>query len=295
VEKMLKLKIDENEIIRSEIASLPIENKRSSKYELKGIMLSHSKVEEDFILVKCKDFKVTKRIITLAHFLNIKAQLFQNARLNNENPKKTKKSQENQRSTIVQLEKILTPNPPETFPSQKSIQSFLRGLFLNSGYLITKNGYHLEIITNKEIFGFLYTLLEEIGFNFKIRKTNSYCLFLKNFREIASFLAYIHVHNFCAHLEAEAIKKEANSEINREVNYETANIKRQIKASMEILRSIDILEKSENYYNLPIKWRKMIDLKKDYPLLSMKEIGEHLGMSKNQVSSVFRQIRKLTI
>ena len=103
------------------------------------------------------------------------------------------------------------------------------------------------------------------------------------------------MHNFCAHLEAEAIKKEANSEINREVNYETANIKRQIKASMEILRSIDILEKSENYYNLPIKWRKMIDLKKDYPLLSMKEIGEHLGMSKNQVSSVFRQIRKLTI
>ncbi|AWB10933.1 MAG TPA: DNA-binding protein WhiA [Thermodesulfobium narugense] len=291
---MLKLKKDENEIIRSEIASLPIENKRLSKFELKGIMISHSKITGRDIVVKCKDFKVAKRTIMLAHFLNIKTQLYQNSRQNIQIPKKLKTSQENQKTTTVKLEKLLLPDPPETFPSQKSIQSFLRGLFLNSGYLSTKNGYHLEIITNNEIFGFLSTLLEDVGFNFKIRKTNSYSLFLKNFREIVSFLAYIQVHNFCAYIEAEAIKKEVNNEINREVNYETGNIKRQIKASLEILRSINILESSENYCRLPIKWQKMIALKKNHPLLSMKEIGEHLGMSKNQVSSVFRQIRKLT-
>ncbi|AEE15236.1 Sporulation regulator WhiA [Thermodesulfobium narugense DSM 14796] len=284
---MLKLKNDENEIIRSEIASLPIENKRLSKFELKGIMLSHSKANDKGIIIKCKNFKVAKRTIMLAHFLNIKTELYQKS-------KKSKNSQETQKTTMVKLEKFLLPDPPETFPSQKSIQSFLRGLFLNSGYLSTKNGYHLEIITNSEIFGFLSALLEEIGFNFKIRKANSYSLFLKNFNEIVSFLAYIQVHNFCAYLEAEAIKKEANNEINREVNYETGNIKRQIKASLEILRSINILESSENYYKLPIKWQKMMALKKDHPLFSMKEIGEHLGMSKNQVSSVFRQIRKLT-
>jgi DNA-binding transcriptional regulator GbsR (MarR family) len=39
----------------------------------------------------------------------------------------------------------------------------------------------------------------------------------------------------------------------------------------------------------------MIALKKSQPMLSMREIGEYLGMSKNQVSSVFRQIRKLAI
>lgn len=294
VDKMMKVKNDESEIIRGEIASIPIENKRLSRYELKGIMVSHSRVIEKNVYIKCKDLKVAKRIIMLAHFLDIKTQLHQKQRINKESDD-TKILQENQKTTIVSLQKLVLPSPPETFPSQKSIQSFLRGLFLNSGYLSTKNGYHLEIITNNEIFGFLSTLLEEIGFNFKVRKTNSYSLFLKSFREIASFLAYIQVYNFCARLEAEVIKKEANRDITREVNYETANIKRQIKASLEILESIDILESSENFYKLPFRWRKMITLKKSQPMLSMREIGECLGMSKNQVSSIFRQIRKLAI
>ena len=153
---------------------------------------------------------------------------------------------------------------------------FLRGLWGASGGLyFPKNGYSLSlIISNPDSRKFSENIISKTKLSW-IKRRNEFNL--RNHDDIVTFLNNIGLVTSALRLEDIAIFKSIRNQINRTQNYETANITRSIKASLEQTRLAKKIIDENLIDSLPEKLKNLVIARLNNPEASLSELGENLN------------------
>lgn len=85
------------------------------------------------------------------------------------------------------------------------------------------------------------------------------------------------------------------NDIQRKVNYETANITKTVVASQRLVECIELIQREMGLSALPDTLRELAQLRWEEPDLSLKEIGEKLNppLSKSGVNHRMERLLKI--
>lgn len=174
-------------------------------------------------------------------------------------------------------------------------RAYLRGAFLAAGSVNKpKAEYHLEIrcehITHAED-------IMELMYQFDLdphqtEHKKKYVIYLKKYDDIATMLNIMGAYNSLLELENVQIFKEIKNNVNRRVNFETANLDKTVKAAMEQIEDIELIEREKGLDNITESLREIALLRKENPYASLKELGEMLDPTLSK-SGVYNRIRRL--
>jgi len=175
-------------------------------------------------------------------------------------------------------------------------RAFLRGIFLACGSITDPNrGYHLELaagdrdcaIRIQEIIG-VFELEAKI-----IERKSGYVVYMKEGAAIADFLNVIGAHSAPMNFENVRILKEMRNSINRQVNCETANIKKTVSAAARQMEDIQYIHDRIGFGNLSENLSQIARLRLENPEVTLKELGEMLEPPIGK-SGVNHRLRKLS-
>ena len=177
-------------------------------------------------------------------------------------------------------------------------RAYLRGWFLAAGTVTDPEGhYQLEIVTKDESRAFFINeILKTFDIEGKItkRKGNS-VLYLKEGQKVADFLGLIGATVALMEYENARIVKEVRGRINRQVNCETANIKKTINASARQVEQIEYIRETIGFDQLSDSLAQIAKMRLEYPDVSLKELGEMMDppLGKSAVNHRLRRLSEL--
>lgn len=175
-------------------------------------------------------------------------------------------------------------------------RAFLRGIFLTSGSVTDPNsGYHLELVAgNMARAARIQEMIGIFGLEAKIveRKRN-YIVYMKEGAAIVDFLNVIGAHLALMEFENVRILKEMRNSINRQVNCETANIKKTVSAASRQTADIRYIHGTIGFGNLSDNLSQIARLRLEHPDVSLKELGQMLEPPIGK-SGVNHRLRKLS-
>jgi hypothetical protein len=180
--------------------------------------------------------------------------------------------------------------------SRKLVQAYLRGLFLGSGSVNSpQSEYHLEFRCERSS---LAADLKELlaRFNLAAHQTEhrgNYVIYFKSYAEVVKVLNIIGAHQAMLKMENDHIVKELKNNVNRRVNFETANLEKSVAAAMDQLEYIDIIEREQGLESLTAGLQEIAILRRENPYASLKELGELINLSKSAVNHRLRRIKKI--
>jgi len=177
-------------------------------------------------------------------------------------------------------------------------KSYLRGVFLGGGSVNDPHGeYHLEIRCDHESHAQdLIQLLKIFELSAHINKHKSkYVVYLKRFNDITAYLNLVGAYKAQLKMEKAHLLKDVKSNVNRKVNAETANLDKTVRAAMEQLADIKVIEEKNGLDQLSKGLVEIAELRKKHPYASLKELGELLDppLSKSGVNHRLRRLRKI--
>ena len=180
--------------------------------------------------------------------------------------------------------------------------AFLRGAFLGRGSITDpqKSDYHLELVTENEEFahGLVY-LMDLCGFKAGLsvnRRKDFFVVYLKDADAIGSFLSFIRAYTAYLHLEEMRIIKGMREEVNRQVNCETANLEKTLRAAWKQVEILSALAGKAGWLdNLPEKLRETALLRLENPEASLRELGRMAvtPVSKSTMNYRMRRVLKI--
>ena len=159
-------------------------------------------------------------------------------------------------------------------------RAFLSGAFLGGGSVNDpKKSYHLEFDTKrKEYATDVLSVLEEEGINAKLTsRKGRYVVYVKDYESIAAVLGLIGAGYAALELYNISVEKEIRNDVNRQVNCDNANMKKQGKAASEHLHAIAVIERKIGLGALSEVLREMAEVRRAYPDDSIQELGEKLN------------------
>ena len=177
-------------------------------------------------------------------------------------------------------------------------KAFLRGAFLASGYVSNPDSsYHLELVTDYEGHSrVLQSLLREFHLKGKVNRRKSfYVLYLKGSDAIASFLQVIGAHQALLSFENTRVLKDLRNQVNRLVNFETANLNKTVDAAVKQVEDIHLIKASIGLERLPSSLKSLAELRLAYPEATLKELGAMLTppLEKSGVNHRFRKLKDI--
>ena len=155
-------------------------------------------------------------------------------------------------------------------------KAFLRGLFLAAGSVSDPSkSYHLEIAPlSEEDAGEVLRLLSSIGFQAKCTKRKGRSVvYLKEGEQISDFLGSIGATGSLMKLENARILRDIAGNINRQVNFEAANLKKTGIASRRQLEDIQLIERTIGISSLSDALQQAAQLRVDNPDGSLQELA----------------------
>lgn len=174
-------------------------------------------------------------------------------------------------------------------------RAFLRGLFLTAGSITDPNsGYHLElVVSNRDKAARIQRIMGTFGLEAKIvERKNNYIIYIKEGASIVDFLNVVGAHVALMEFENVRIWKEMRNSINRQVNCETANIKKTVSAASRQTADIQYIHDTIGFGNLSDNLSQIARLRMEHPDLALKELGEMLDPPIGK-SGVNHRLRKL--
>ncbi len=174
-------------------------------------------------------------------------------------------------------------------------RAFLRGAFLASGSISDpEKSYHFEIVCAtepkaKQIQSIMATFNVEA--KIVIRK-KYYVVYIKEGNQIVDMLNVMEAHLSLMELENIRIVKEMRSNVNRQVNCETANINKTVSAAMKQIADIEYIRDTIGFESLPPGLAEIARVRLEKPEATLKELGEELEPPVGK-SGVNHRLRKL--
>lgn len=162
------------------------------------------------------------------------------------------------------------------FKCESCSHIFLRRCFLSFGTVTDPSkSYHLELSFPDSSFrDLVYGIVLDHGIIPKkgIRR-DRFTLYFKNSEAIEDFLALIGATDAVYDLINLKLVKEATIGINRQNNFEAANLKKTVKANVAYISDVNYLIESGNFDSLPPDLHETAKLRIENDTASMAELG----------------------
>lgn len=157
--------------------------------------------------------------------------------------------------------------------------SFVRGAFLGSGYISDpQKSWHLEFDTklhNEALF--LQEILSKRNIHSNItERKDRYIVYIKDCDSIADVLAIIGADIDALGLFDIQIERKMRNDINRRINFESANLNKSAKASAKQVHAVKKIKQSGKWEKLPEVLKEIGELRIENPEANLKELGEML-------------------
>lgn len=174
-------------------------------------------------------------------------------------------------------------------------RAFIRGAFMAAGSISDPNkSYHFEIKCNSEKKAKqLIELLEKYNIDGKmVARKGGYVVYIKEGEGIVDVLNVMEAHVSLMEMENVRILKGMSNYYNRQVNCETANIKKTVATSVRQIDDIDFIIQNKGIDYLPEKLQDIAWVRKENPDASLQELGEMLDPPLGK-SGVNHRLRKI--
>ena len=174
-------------------------------------------------------------------------------------------------------------------------RAFLRGAFLERGsFSDPLKSNDLEFtFSRKETADLVSRTLSSLDIRGKtVERNGRYVVYLKDGDQISEFLLQIGANKALLAFENARVVKDVKNSVNRRVNFETANLRKAANAGVLRAQDIEKIEKTVGLDNLPENLREAALLRKEYPDVTLQELGEMMDPPVGK-SGVNHRLRKL--
>lgn len=181
------------------------------------------------------------------------------------------------------------------FENECCISAFIRGAFLSCGFATDpKKDYHIEFITSKQNLAFdLKRLIEELPVTPKqLRRKSGYALYIKDGESIEDILGYMGATRSFLHMMNVRASKDMRNKINRQYNFESANLNRTIDANMVQIENINTIIRLGSLDSIASDLAHLANLRLENKEATLAELGEMMNppISRSAVGRRFKKI-----
>ena len=184
--------------------------------------------------------------------------------------------------------------PKPVFQDEEDARAFLRGCFLGSGSCVDpKRGYHLELIFRSEsVAQSVMNLLHAFRLHAKtsVRKGERQIVYLKEGDDVSGMLALIGANVAAMELENVRVEKDMRNYINRTSNCETANLDKQVVASIRQRAAIAAIDRHYGIHSLPASLQQAAQLRMSHPDATLQELAD---LAEIQKSGMYHRLERL--
>ncbi|MCL1877874.1 MAG: DNA-binding protein WhiA [Defluviitaleaceae bacterium] len=172
-------------------------------------------------------------------------------------------------------------------------RAFIRNCFVASGVISDPlSSYHLEFVNAKNA-----DKLHKILFAFGLRPKNilrgeQNVIYLKDAEEIADVLKIIRADKSLLAFEEMRVEKAIANNVNRRVNFETANLNKTVGAAQNQIEAIKFIAENGGLSLLSAQLKEVARMRLENEGLSLVEIGELLNPPIGK-SGVNHRLRKI--
>jgi len=175
--------------------------------------------------------------------------------------------------------------------------AFLRGAILGCGTLVNpEHAYHMEFLTKddklrRSILKCLKSLQVPVK---QTSRRNAVSLYVKQSEHILTILTASGAHQAVTTLQSTLVKRQVLGNVNRAMNCDYANLRRQMNAGARQLRLIQKLLASDTFPSLPRGLRELAQARAQAPDLSLSELGQRMDppISKSGVNNRMRRLMR---
>ena len=175
-------------------------------------------------------------------------------------------------------------------------KAYLRGVFLGGGSISNpqSGSYHLEMVMHDPgIVPHLCGLMTKFGLDARqTTRKKAEVIYLKEADQIVQFLNITGAHTALLNFESVRIYKDIRNNVNRLVNFETANLTKSVEASMRQIEAIQLIAGRIGLERLSFALKELAQARLEHPDVSLKELGELLDPPVNK-SAVNHRMRRL--
>ncbi len=178
------------------------------------------------------------------------------------------------------------------------VSSFLRGVFLSCGSVTNpEREYHLEFVVPfmnlaKDLM-LLLSQIEDVNLQpAMINRKGAFVVYLKGSECIADLLTFLGAPQSSMELMQVKMLKEVRNNVNRKMNFETANLDKTAAAAARQLIAIEEIMDHMGLEQLPEDLQEIAQLRYENPEMSLRELGESLSVPLTR-SGVNHRLRRL--
>lgn len=177
-------------------------------------------------------------------------------------------------------------------------RAFLRALFVRAGYMQDpEHGYHLEIVLpGKWAFRLLRISARALRLRFRFcRRRGRIVAYIKGAKQLVRVLKIFESFDRALHLEDLIATRQLLGTVNRQVNFETANINKQVAAAERQCEQINRLLAHHDQDIWTDALREVALMRVKHPLDSIEALGQRCTppLSKSAVNHRLRRIMTL--
>jgi cell division protein WhiA len=175
-------------------------------------------------------------------------------------------------------------------------KAMLRGLFLGCGSVNAPSSrYHLEFVAPSSSWATAISdLAESAGSRAgMMERSGQHVVYFKEGDAIVRLLSLMGASRAVMEFESVRVIREVSGEVNRRLNFETANIGKTIGSGLRQAAAIERLEAAGRLERLPPALREMARWRRANPQLNLGELAGRMKLSKSAVNHRLRRLQEL--
>lgn len=181
------------------------------------------------------------------------------------------------------------------FEDEECYGAFIKGVFLACGTVSNPDkNYHMEfVIPHVKLSQDFMKILNDLDLNAKyILRKYSNVIYIKDSEHIEDVLTMMGAVNSSLYIMGIKVQKDVRNKINRQMNFESANMSRSIEAGLNQVKAIELIKKKQGLESLPAELKELAILRLENPDMSLKELGASLSnpISRSGVNHRFEKI-----
>jgi DNA-binding protein WhiA len=175
-------------------------------------------------------------------------------------------------------------------------KAMLRGLFLGCGSVNAPSSrYHLEFVVPTSSWATAVTTMagavdSKVGV---MERGGQHVVYVKEGDAIVRLLSMMGASRAVMEFENVRVVRAVSGEVNRRLNFETANIGKTISSGLRQAAAIERLESTGKLDGLPPALREMARWRASHPELNLGELAARMKLSKSAVNHRLRRLQQL--
>ena len=178
--------------------------------------------------------------------------------------------------------------------NEENERAFLRGCFLGSGSCTDpKRGYHVEMIfRSRSIAESVLSMMHlfSLPARISVRNGDRFIVYLKEGDDVSGFLALIGASSSALSLENVRVEKDMRNYINRTNNCESANLDKQLIASIRQQAAIRAIDRQIGLNSLPQSLQQAARVRIAHPDATVQELAD---LCEIQKSGMYHRLDRL--